>query len=473
MRTQLSLLTLGCALIFGAGSAQAKVFDAQSATLDNGMEVVVVPNHLAPLAHVMVWYKIGSSQETPGTSGSAHFLEHLMFKGTKSTEPGAYSRQIRAMGGEDNAFTSKDYTAYYATVPIDDMKQVFMMEADRMVNLDPPLKDVASERDVVLEERRMRTDSNPAARLFEQLQAALFPSHPYGRPVIGWMGEVSGLKWEQAGDFYHTWYAPGNAILVVSGDTDLDEVLPLAKRSFGRLKNPKSGIPTKAYPVIPDFQGSELITLSDPLVTEPAFYRGYRVPSAAKNKDDALALQLLENILDSGAASPLYKTLVVEKKLAVSASLSYSGDNVDEGSLWVSITPKEGVSFDRIGEAVNALFNDVIENGISETDLAEAKTRLKNAAIFARDSLGAPASIIGQALATGSTLDDVENWPEDIDKVTPAQIQDVAKTYLAAQNGIGETQYVTGYLEMPKGAKRGKTHGAATPPSQMSGGHVR
>lgn len=448
------------------------MFDAQSQLLDNGLQIVVIPNHRAPLTHIMVWYKIGSSQETPGTSGSAHFLEHLMFKGTKSTAPGSYSRKIRAMGGEDNAFTSNDYTAYYATVPKENMRAVLALEADRMVNLAPPAEDVMSERDVVLEERRMRTDSNPSARLFEQLQAALFPSHPYGRPVIGWMGEVSGLQWDQAGSFYKTWYAPANAILVISGDTDMDEVLPLAKRLFGGLKNPKGGIPEKTFPVIPDFQGSELITLKDKLVNEPAFFRGYRVPSSVQNKKEALALQLLENILDGGAASPLYQTLVVKKKLAVSASLSYDGDNADEGAMWVSVVPQEGVSFERISEAVNALFADMIQNGVKQEDLNESKARLKNAAIFARDSLGAPASVIGQALATGSTLDDVENWPEDIDSVTAEQIQDVAKAYLNTQNGMEKTQFVTGYLQMPDGVRRASGQGPATIPS-IDGGHVR
>lgn len=442
---RIAFLTITFLLVF-TQTSYAKVFNAETATLDNGLQVVVIPNHRAPLVHHMLWYKVGSAQETAGYSGAAHFLEHLLFKGTKKIGEGEFSKRVRAMGGEDNAFTSKDYTAYYQTASKEHLKTLMEMEADRMRNIAPSETAVKTERNVVLEERRQRTDNNPQAQFYEQMQSALYPNHPYGVPTIGWMNEVSGLQWKNTKEFYDIWYYPNNAVLVISGDVTLEEVLPLAKKTYGKIK-PSKDLPEHNFPTLPEFNGETRIVFESAQVKEALFSKGVRVPSHAQDKDISLALQIIEEAVSGGPTTPLYKEMVVNTKKAINISLSYNGDSTDTGSLWIGATPADNVSLKDLENEIYKVLTSIRENGLSEKDIKDAKSRLKNAAIFARDSLSTPASIVGRSLATGSTLDDVENWPQRIENVN---IETIQKALQLAFGKDSKGRSVTGYM-LPEG----------------------
>ncbi len=432
-------------------TVHAALFNAESIQLDNGLQIIAIPNHRAPIVHHMLWYKAGAAQEITGHSGVAHFLEHLLFKGTNHPErplaAGEFSKHIQKLGGRDNAFTSNDATVFHQTVSKKHLKTVMQMEADRMRHAIPPEEHVLSERDVIIEERNQRTDNNPHARFYEQMRSALFSEHPYGRPIIGWSKEIQAMNSTDTKNFYNRWYHPNNAILVITGDVTLDEILPNIQSIYGVI--PKgTDIPIRHFPVIPDFEGKTVVTQHESQIKQPQWTRGYRVPSFHKNKEDALALQVLENILDGGATTRLYKKLTVEKKKAINVSLSYSPNNYGTASLWISATPAEGTSLQELETEIDALLTDLIAHGVTDQEISEAKTRLKNSAIFARDSLSTPAQIIGQALVTGSNLKDIETWDIQIDSVTKDQIQNVSNRYL--KTGEQETyNYVTGYL-LPK-----------------------
>lgn len=449
------MFTLWIALFFAfTNPAHAAVFGAKSATLENGLQVVVVENNRAPVVTHMVWYRVGSADETRGKSGIAHFLEHLMFKGSKQIggpdlPPGEFSKIIRTLGGNDNAFTSNDYTAYFQSVPAEHLERVMRMEAGRMRGLMLPEKEVESERLVILEERRQRTDNDPAARLYETLGAALFPNHPYGTPIIGWYHEMEGLNWNDATSFYQQYYAPNNAILVVSGDVKAEDVFAKAAAIYGDLA-PSDTLPARVWPKSPPLAGQNVITYRHASVRQPQVVRLYRAPSAAQNEADSLALEVLAEIAAGGPSSRLYQSLVVRQKLASAASFSYDSNALDDGTLSLSGTPAEGVTPEALEAALEAEILKLAVEPVTEAELKESIQRMQDAAIFARDSLTGPAMTIGQALAAGQSLEDIESWPERIAGVTAAQIQDVAKRYLDPASAT--TRYVSGYLlpEAPK-----------------------
>lgn len=446
------LLTIALFCIV-ATPTHAGIFNAQTATLENGLEIVVIPNHRAPIVHHMLWYKAGSAQELTGYSGVAHFLEHLLFKGTdhkdRPLKAGEFSKIIRNIGGQDNAFTSTDYTAFFQTTSKQHLNTIMQMEADRIRRAMPPEKHVLSERAVVIEERNQRTENNPKARFYEQMQATLFPNHPYGRPVIGLRDEIQKMNEKDTRAFYNQWYHPNQAILVITGDVTLPKILPDIKAIYGVV--PKGPENKRHFPVVPNFEGKTTITQHSAQVKQAQWMRAIRAPSFHQNKEHSLALQVLENILDGGATTRLYKKLVVEDKKAVSVSLSYSADKYDLSSIWISAIPTEGTSMQELESAIETLLTDIIENGVTDQEIKEAKTRLKNAAIFARDSLSGPAHIIGRALTTGSSLNDTETWDTQIETVTKKQIQNVSNIYLKSQN-LSEYRYITGHLlpEIPK-----------------------
>ena len=425
----------------------AKTFNAESFTLDNGLQVVVIPNNRAPVVTHMVWYKVGAADELPTKSGLAHYFEHLMFKGTDTLDAGEFSRIVKNLGGTDNAFTGQDYTAYFQNISVDHLEKMMGMEADRMINLKVSEKDFATERNVVIEERKQRTDNNPKALFTEQMRDALFTNHPYGTPVIGWMNEIESYEWEEVKKFYDTWYAPNNAIVIISGDVTLDDVRPMATRTYGKLK-PKE-LPNRDRGEVPPATATTKMKLYDDTIKQEYFQSLRIAPSYNQNKKDALALQVLNEILDGGATTRLYKNLVVENKRAVSVNFSYQSSALDYGSIWVSAIPTEGVSLEDIKQDIQNEFNNIIEIGVTEQEVTDAIRRLQDSAIFARDSLSGPARIFGYSLLTGSTIDDIENWPFDIATITSTQIQEVAKKYLS-----GNTPYirppVEGYLYPPK-----------------------
>ena len=408
----------------------AQVFNPTTKTLDNGLQVVVVENHRAPIASHMVWYKVGAADETPGKSGIAHFLEHLMFKGTPAVPPGEFSKIVARNGGRDNAFTSSDYTAYFQNIAVDRLELVMKMEADRMRNLTLAEADVKSELEVVKEERRSRTDNDPAALLHERLEAALFLNHPYRRPIIGWPDELNGLTRDDALAFYKRWYAPNNAILIVAGDVEPAKVFALAETYYGPLK-PES-VPPRIRAEEPPQAGARQVTLADPRVKQPSWTRLYVAPSQATAADKTVppALDVLAEILSGGATSRLYKALVVDQGLAASASAWYESGALDQGTFGFAASPRPGVAMDKVQAAMNAEIARLLRDGVSEDEVRRAKTRLRAEVVYARDSLHTAARVLGEALTTGQGVADVEDWPNRIDAVTAQQVAAAARAVL-------------------------------------------
>lgn len=397
-----------------------KIFDAQTFELDNGMRVVLVENHKIPVVTHMVWYKVGASDEPHGKSGIAHFFEHLMFKGTQAIAPGDFSKTVRNLGGNDNAFTSQDYTAYFQSVPSQHLGKMMEMEADRMNNLAVPEEEFLSERDVIIEERNQRTDTNPSAQFSERLNAAQFPNHPYGIPVIGWKHEIAALDYQTAMDFYARWYAPNNAIAVISGDVTLQQLKTLAEQTYGKL--PSENVPARQMTQMPPLRGQGTFVMQDEKVRQPIWVRSFIAPSTSTDYNASLALQVFEQIMSGGASSRLYQSLVVEQKLASSAGLGYSSTALSHGDLSLQIVPLPNVRMDQIERAVEAELRKIITDGIPEKELLGAVDKMVDSSIYARDSIAGPAMIIGSALASDVPIERVEHWTQDLKTVTDDQI---------------------------------------------------
>jgi len=420
-------------------------------TLDNGLQIVVVPNHRAPVVHSMLWYKVGAMDEPAGQSGLAHYLEHLMFKGTPQTPAGEFSKKIAAVGGRDNAFTSYDYTAYFATVPADFMLQLLAMEADRMRHL-ALTEDVAKpELDVVLAERRQRTDDNPQGRFAEKMQQAIYGAHPYGRPVIGWRAEIEQMTAKTATDFYRQWYAPNNAVLVVSGDVEPAQVMHTAAATFGTI--PAQPLPQreKTKSLYKPHQNPETLLVADADVLQPTLQRVYRAPSYQEaTGKTAYALQVLAQILDGGSVGRLYQNLVVQKGLATETEASYDPLARDLGRFSFGIALRPRVTIAQTTAALDAVLQRLVQKGVSQDEVTRAIKRLREQAIFTRDQLVTPGYAFGQALSSGLTVADVEQWPDRIAAVTVADVNQAARTLFASKD------YVTGTL-VPDGKHNGST----------------
>ena len=425
----MALAALVLALSGAGPAALAGVFNPETFTLANGMQVVVVPNHRVPVVNHMVWYKVGSADDPAGKSGIAHFLEHLMFKGTKTLASGEFSRRVARNGGRENAFTSTDYTGYFQTVAVDRLELVMRMEADRMTNLVLTEEDVRTERLVILEERRQRTDNDPAAILSEHLNAALYVNHPYRIPVIGWEHEIRGLGRDDILAFYRQRYAPNNAILVVSGDIMADLLRPLAERYYGAI--PGAPTPPRARPQEPPHRAARIVVLEDPRVRQAAWSRSYLAPSySAGATEHAYPLQVLAQILGGGATSRLYRSLVVERELATSAGAHYGAGRLGPSAFTVYARPRPGVGVEALQEAVDEQLERLLRDGIGEDEAERVKGRMRANAVYARDSLRAGGRVLGSALASGRTIDDVETWPERIGAVTVEDIDAAARAVL-------------------------------------------
>jgi zinc protease len=441
----LSVLILALAVTAaGPQQAEAALFNPETFTLDNGMQVVVVTDRRAPVVSHHVWYKVGSADSPPGKSGLPHFLEHLMFKGTANFTPGEFSEIVARNGGNENAFTGSDYTGYYQTIARDRLELVMEMEADRMTNLvlDDPA--VLPERDVVLEERSQRVDNDPGARLAEQLNAAQFLNHPYRLPVIGWRHEMASYTREDALDFYNTWYAPNNAVLIVAGDIDAEELRPLAERYYGAI--PRRDVPQRVRVQEPPQQAAREVELIDPRVRQPSWSRSYLAPSYnAGATEHAYPLQVLADVLGGTSTSRLYRSLVIDQKLAASAGAYYRGSALDDATFQVYASPRPGVSLDQIEAAVDAELARLAEQPITEEEVARSTRRLVGEAVYARDSLSSAVRSFGVALATGRTVDDVEAWPARIAAVTAEDVE------AAAAHVFRPERSVTGRLS-PAGA---------------------
>ena len=435
-RVLAGLALLALALTASPQPAAAKgVYYPESFTLANGLQVVVVTNRRVPVVSHMLWYKVGGYDCPPTKSGIAHFLEHLMFKGTPSVGPGEFSKIVARNGGRDNAFTSHDYTVFFQNVARDRLELVMTMEADRMVNLRLTDALVYPERDVVMEERRQRTDDVPGDRLSEQLEATLFVNHPYGNPVIGWEHEIKGLTREDAEAFYRAWYAPNNAILVVSGDIDAAELKPLAEKTYGAI--PARAVPERPRYEVPALTADRRVVQHDSEVREPSVVREVLAPSYSHGANEHVyPLEVLAEIMSGGATGRLNRSLVVGQRLAVGAALAYNPTMRGTTTLEVSATPVPGGDIARTEAALGAEIAKLLKDGVTEDEVATAKKRMLAASAYARDSLQGPAYAIGMALSTGRSLDDVESWPDRIAAVTVAQVDAAARAVLGGEGGV-------------------------------------
>jgi zinc protease len=445
------ILALGLALAaFSARAGIAANLDVAHFTLENGLEVVVIPDHRSPVVTHMVWYKVGAADETPGKSGLAHFLEHLMFKGTKKNPLGRYSQTVATIGGQENAFTTDDYTAYYQRVPHQRLKTLMEFESDRMTGLVLTDQVVKPELQVVLEEQNMRVANNPGARLYEQMEAALYLNHPYGRPTIGWRHEIEKLNRESALDFYRRFYTPNNAILVVAGDVTAEEVKAMAEETYGKVER-VAEVAARERPKEPPHEAARTVTLADPRVAQPSLRRIYLAPSATTAAaGESEALDVLASILGSGENSRLYQRLVVDADMATNVGAGYDGTALDYAPFAVSATPKAGVSLAEVEAAMDNVLADVIANGVTAEELARAKNGMVAQAVYAQDNQTTMARWFGAALATGVTVEQVENWPERVRAVTLEAVQTAARRYLDKRSSV------TGYLIRDASAPEGK-----------------
>jgi zinc protease len=432
-------------------------------TLANGLQVVVIPDHRAPVVTQMVWYKVGAGDEPPGTSGIAHFLEHLMFKGTDKIPTGSFSKIIAKNGGEDNAFTNHDVTAYFQRVAKDRLATVMEMEADRMVNLRLTEDDVATERNVILEERRSRVDNDPGSILQEQMMAALYRNHPYGIPIIGWEHEIEALDREDALTFYRRFYAPQNAILIVAGDVEPEEVKTLAENTFGKIA--RTGEPNpRMRPKEPEHEGLVTVKLEDPRAGRTTVQRYYIVPSyASAEPGEAEALDLLARIAAHGTVGRIYKRLVVEQKAAASAGGWYTDSGLDSGRFGFYAIAGEAHSAEDIEAAIDGVVEEIRVSGVTQAELDRARAAQIADFVYTSDSTSRMARQYGWRLAAGMTVADVEEWPDRLKKVTVNDIQAVARKYLVDENAVTgilapEPEYTSSIGEKPaKAAANGKS----------------
>lgn len=433
---------LGAAAISGwSDPARAQIFNPTQFTLANGLQVVLIEDHRAPIVHHMVWYRVGAADEPPGLSGVAHYLEHLMFKGTPNVPPGEFSKTVAREGGRDNAFTSSDYTGYYQTIARDRLELVMRMEAERMAYLNPRQEDAMPELQVVLQERLSRTDNSPGGLFGEQFEAAQYLAHPYGRPIIGWPQEVARLTLEDAMQFYRTHYAPNNAILIVAGDVAPDDLRQLAEKHYGPI--PRRSVPLRSRPQEPPQLAARRLTMMDARVAQPSLRRSYLAPSRNSSlKEHAVPLAVLTEILN-GPTGRLYEGLVTGNGPAVSAGAWYDSLSLDQRSFGFGIAPKSGRKLEEVEAGLDRIIAALLADGVTEDELRVAKSVLQAETVFARDSLFGAAQLFGVALTSGLTVDDVEAWPRLIEAVTREQI------LAAARHVFDPPRSVTGYL-LPK-----------------------
>ena len=436
MNTLAAVAIAGTATLAISRTADAAGPDVSHFKLKNGLEVVVIPDHRTPVVTHMIWYRVGSADEEPGKTGIAHFLEHLMFKGTKKNPGGRFSKTLAEIGGQENAFTSQDYTAYFQRVAREHLPTVMEFEADRMIGLVLTDENVLPERDVVLEERRSRTDSDPAAQLSEAAQAALFANHPYRNPIIGWEHEIRQLNRKDALEFYRRHYAPNNAILVVAGDVTAQDVRSLAEKFFGPIAA-RPDVKPRVRPEEPEPLAHRVVELTDPRVKQPQLSRSYLVPSYRLAKPgEAEALDLLAHVLGSGSLSRLYRALVVDQGIAVTAASWYNGTVLDRARFGIYVTPKPGTSFEKLEAAIEAVIAKVAADGVDASELERAKTRLIADSVYQQDNQSRLARMYGVGLTVGATVEEIKAWPDQIRGVTADAVRDAAKNWLKLRRAV-------------------------------------
>ncbi|WP_298860018.1 pitrilysin family protein [uncultured Sulfitobacter sp.] len=412
--------------------------------LENGMQVVVVEDHRAPVVQHMLWYRAGSADEPKGSSGVAHFLEHLLFKATDKMESGEFSQVVAANGGRDNAFTSYDYTAYFQRVAADRLELMMTMEADRMKNIRLTPENIATERDVIIEERNQRTENNPQALFGEQLSAAQYLNHRYGTPIIGWMHEMEELDLEDALNFYELYYSPNNTILVVSGDVTPDEVRALAEKHYGPIpRNPD--LPERLRTEEPRQNAERRIIFRDDRVAQPYISRSYLVPERDSGaQETAAALTILSEILGGGTTSFFTEKLQFDTQVSTYTAAWYSGVSLDDTTFRMIIVPAEGISLEKGEAALDRAIAEFLETGVDEKQLERIKLQIRASEIYAQDNVDGIANRYGRALTSGLTIEDVQAWPAILDAVTAEDIMQAASL-------LRREASVTGWLMRPEG----------------------
>jgi zinc protease len=429
----LGLATMAVAVAVDGASAASRVTEFK---LDNGLQVLVIPDHRAPVVTHMIWYRAGSADEPRGSSGIAHFLEHLMFKGTEMIPPGQFSKLVAREGGEDNAFTNNDVTAYFQRVASDRLPFVMKMEADRMANLRLSEQDVETERKVILEERRMRVDNDPGSILQEQMMAALYENHPYGIPIIGWEHEIEKLGRDDALAFYKRFYAPNNALLVVAGDVEPDEVKRFAEATYGKIA-PHGALNGRVRPQEPKHYAPVTVKLEDARAGRITVQRYYLAPSYASAKPgEAEAIDLLMRIAVQGSTGRLYKRLVVERKTAASAGGWYSDSGLDAGRLAFYAIAADGVLPDELNAEIDAVIDELKENGVTQEELDRARNSYIAEFVYTSDSQSRMARHYAWRVALGMSVADVDEWPDRLRKVTVEDVRNAARAFLVDKNSV-------------------------------------
>ncbi|MGR3702543.1 MAG: M16 family metallopeptidase [Paracoccaceae bacterium] len=433
-------MSLALGLMLGLSRPASADEQVTHFTLDNGMDVVVIEDHRAPVVVHMVWYRAGSADEPAGASGIAHFLEHLMFKRTETMESGEFSRTVARNGGQDNAFTSYDYTAYFQRVAADRLGLMMQMEADRMVNLRLDDAEIATEREVIIEERNQRVENSPAALFREQKDAVQYLNHRYGVPIIGWRHEMVALDRDDALAFYDRFYAPNNAILVVAGDVTPDEVRALAATHYGPIPaNPD--LPERLRPTEPPQTAERRITYRDARVAQPYVSRSYLAPERDSGaQETAAALTILAEVLGSGTTSVMAEALQFDSQIATFTGAFYSGMSLDRTTFDVVVVPSEGVTLEEAEAAMDGVLVDFLQNGVDAAQLERIKMQLRAAQIYARDDVDSIANRYGRALTQGLTVQDVQDWPKILQAVTADDVM------AAARMVLDRRQAVTGWL---------------------------
>lgn len=453
--TAISTFVFSIAMAFQVVAAELKQHPSgvQSTTLDNGLEVVIIPDRRAPVVTHMVWYKVGSADEPIGKSGIAHFLEHMLFKATENYPAGEFSAKIAEIGGQENAFTSYDYTAYFQKVAPSALETMMRYEADRMRNLIVDEAATQSERAVVIEERNSRVENSPSALMREELMATLYQNHPYRIPIIGWMHEVEALNVDDLKSFYEDFYAPNNAVLIVAGDVDAKEVVAMAETYYGPVQ-PSDKIQGRPRATEPEQNTQRTITLRDERVRQPSMQHIWLAPSyVTAEAGEAEALDLLAEILGGGIRSRLYQSLIVDNTIAVSSGAYYQGTNRDDTSFIIWGSPAIGVDLEDVKAAIAGEIKKLIADGVTQTELDNARNRYTRSVIFSRDDQSGLARIYGTALSVGLSIEDVDQWTDRLAAITPEDIQKAAEKYLS------KPANVTGYL-LPPIADKAQTDNA-------------
>lgn len=439
---RLSTVALSLALVVSSLLVRPAMADEQVThfTLENGMDVVVIEDHRAPVVVHMVWYRAGSADEPAGASGIAHFLEHLMFKRTETMESGEFSRTVARNGGRDNAFTSYDFTGYFQRVAADRLGLMMQMEADRMVNLRLDDAEIATERDVIIEERNQRVENSPAALFREQKDAVQYLNHRYGVPIIGWRHEMVALDRDDALAFYERFYAPNNAILVVAGDVTPDAVRALAEEHYGPIPaNPD--LPARVRPSEPPQTAERRITFRDARVAQPYVSRSYLAPERDSGaQETAAALTILAEVLGSGTTSVMAEALQFDSQVATFTGAFYSGMSLDRTTFDLVVVPSEGVSLEAAEAAMDGVLADFLTTGVEAEQLERIKMQLRAAQVYARDDVDSIANRYGRALTQGLTVADVQAWPDILQAVTADDVM------AAARMVLDRRQAVTGWL---------------------------